>query len=76
MRNREISFVNDVLEADCTTGTLVEWISILQCEVLHVETCTCVIQCCSYADTFYLWLVDDDGVVHALADDRDIVTAD
>ena len=66
-----------VLQADCTTSlACVEWVGILQGEILHVEVVACVEEGGCYADTLYLWFVDDDGLVHALTDDGDVVTTD
>ena len=67
-----------VLQADGTTGIfcIIIVVCVLQGKVLDIEVLASVKDggCC--ADTLYLRLVDDDGLVHAFTDKRDVVSAD
>ena len=70
---REVVFFSDglgttVLQADGTTSIfcIIIVVGVLQGKVLDIEVLTSVEDGGCYADTLYLWFVDDDGLVHTL----------
>ena len=57
-----------VLQADGTTSIfcIIIVVGVLQGKVLDIEVLTSVEDGGCYADTLYLWFVDDDGLIHTL----------